>query len=88
MSDGSREAGDSVRSSFGQWQPIETAPKDEKEVILFYRWYLDGGFVTAGYFHVSHEGGESYWYADLVNSGASPPTHWMPLPSPPDSKKG
>jgi len=65
------------------WQPIETAPMDGTEVILFYEHYLNGGFVTAGYFHVATDDYESHWYADLVNGGASPPTHWMPFPVPP-----
>lgn len=65
------------------WQPIETAPMDGTEVILFYRWYLDGGFVTAGYYHQGNNS-PSFWYADLVNGGASPPTHWMPLPDGPE----
>lgn len=67
----------------GVWQPIETAPMDGTEVILFYPDYTDDGFVTAGYFHRATSDYESYWYADLVNGGASEATHWQPLPPPP-----
>ncbi len=68
------------------WQPIETAPMDGTEVILFYP-HMSGrtshGLVTAGYFHIAEDDYASHWYADLVNGGASPPSHWMPLPNPP-----
>ena len=60
------------------WMPIETAPMDGTEVILFYPHLRDDGFVTAGYFHVACDDYESHWYADLGNGGASPPSHWMP----------
>lgn len=65
------------------WLSIDTAPMDGTEVILFYPNYLDEGFVTAGYWSCGNPEYEPYWYADLVNCGASPPTHWMPLPEPP-----
>lgn len=65
------------------WQPIETAPMDGTEVILFYPHLCNDGFVTAGYFHGAQDDYESHWYADLVNGGASPPTHWKPMPKPP-----
>lgn len=68
------------------WQTIETAPMDGTEVILFYPHYLNGGFVTAGYFSVGGGDYVSHWYSDLVNGGASPPTHWMPLPPPPSTE--
>ena len=67
------------------WQPIETAPMDGTEVVLFYPHLTDAGFVTAGYWYRGGEHYESHWYADLVNGGASPPTHWMPLPAPPST---
>ncbi|MEO0943239.1 MAG: DUF551 domain-containing protein [Pseudomonadota bacterium] len=71
-----------------EWQPIETAPKDGTEVILFYWWYIDGGLVTAGYWHpVFDDVKGGFWYADLVNAGAADPTHWMPLPEPPSNTK-
>ena len=65
------------------WQPIGTAPQDGTEVILFYPHLRDDGFVTAGHYYRNDGGDGPYWYADLVNGGASPPTHWMPLPEPP-----
>ena len=65
------------------WQPIETAPMDGTEVILFYPHLRDEGFVTAGYWDRGSEHYEAHWYSDLVNGGASPPTRWQPLPAPP-----
>ena len=65
------------------WQPIETAPMDGTEVVLYYPCYLDGGFVTAGYWRAGTDVYEPHWYSDLVNGGASPPTKWQPLPQPP-----
>lgn len=56
---------------------------DGREVILFYPHLCEDGFVTAGYWYDPDPHGhevKAYWYADLVNGGASPPTHWMPLP--------
>ena len=69
-----------------QWQPIETAPKDGLEVMLFYPHYTNDGFVTAGYYYRNEGGDGPYWYADLVNGCASPPTHWMPLPPRPGDR--
>lgn len=65
------------------WMPIETAPMDGREVLLFYPHLTNEGFVTAGYYYTPDRDYEGHWYADLVNGGASPPSHWMPLPLPP-----
>lgn len=58
------------------WQPIETAPR-EIDVLC----YLDRGRppVVAGYFKDS--GG---WYTYDEPYTRLWPTHWMPLPPPPD----
>jgi hypothetical protein len=74
-----------------EWQPIETAPKDGTEVLLFYPRYRQGIFI--GHFdvsvHMSH-GKETYRSEKWWNGGYGgmfgkepEPTHWMPLPSPP-----
>jgi hypothetical protein len=57
------------------WRPIETAPKDGREVLIFVGGYYIGGVVVAEWREGS---GWSDWDADLWN-----PTHWMPLPAPP-----
>jgi hypothetical protein len=61
------------------WQPIETAPKDGTTVLLFdpANEEIERG-VDVGFFH----GGvfEWLWSRDACNGN---PTHWMPLPAPP-----
>ena len=64
-----------------EWQPIETAPKDRLHVLLF----GDGpGFKQCSFV--------GYWYEhDGVWLGfdhkpAGQPTHWMPLPKPPNAE--
>jgi hypothetical protein len=57
------------------WQPIETAPKGGKWVLLWWPYVTDAAF--AGY----ETGGK--WFAAPTGdswTGAPGPTHWMPLP--------
>jgi hypothetical protein len=61
-----------------QWQPIETAPKDGTNVLLFFRdWCRGGPLVTAGWW----VDGADVWEI-LEGSGGSADA-WMPLPPPP-----
>lgn len=74
-----------------QWQPIETAPKDER--ILLYR--PTAGFpwarVVIGRFDSDRyaKRPRPYWPHELewvtgkTEGRAANPTHWMPLPGPP-----
>ena len=55
-----------------EWQPIETAPKDGKTIILV----VEYGYVYTGIFH--NDG----YCQDLTGAGLDP-THWMHLPQPP-----
>ncbi len=66
------------------WQPIETAPKDGRRIIVS----CDGRVRTAYW----TDNGEArrpkpYWYYDSAMGVKwvrnNPPTHWMPLPEPP-----
>jgi hypothetical protein len=80
--------------SVNGWQPIETAPKDGRFVLLHVPQGLESGVVTVG----------AYWKADGradngrflkgnwdgwlgmdvdVRSSWCEPTHWQPLPTPP-----
>jgi len=69
-----------------QWQPIETAPKDWTDVILFDEERDPP--VFEGYFSME-DGGRNCWMENQ-GMGSEPvnPTHWMPLPSPPRTKEG
>lgn len=73
-----------------EWQPIETAPKDGTEIIVFHK---DGGVCAAfcpgdgfawhcmdGNNTVIHKSGKSI---PAITSFLESPTHWMPLPEPP-----
>jgi hypothetical protein len=75
------------------WEPIETAPKDGSEILVF--WMADfshvGGPLTPTCQVVAWmgKGEEACWVDPLGGSeeGLRPisgePTHWMPLPDPP-----
>lgn len=66
------------------WQPIETAPKDETEVLLYCpddvlpQWSITTGWADNHGWHLVQTGG----YAE-DNDVYPNPTHWMPLPKPP-----
>ena len=90
-----------------QWQPIETAPKDGAEILLFRDADVYDGKpvpprVTSGAWtewtdtaSEYHSTTGEYLGQSVQDSGAEwlswdggfseemPPTHWMPLPSPP-----
>jgi hypothetical protein len=58
-----------------EWQPIDTAPKDGTEVLL-----TDGKYKRTGYWARR----VGVWSIDAIVA-LEPPTHWMPLPEPPES---
>lgn len=70
------------------WQPIETAPKDGTRILIFQgglEWsrevqigWWDSGGTRSGWSASSYEDGH------ILNEKQAP-THWMPLPSPPES---
>ena len=75
-----------------EWQPIETAPKDGTRILALLRWgYSDG---TAGETQtvIYWYGGGLFWvvpipmnYVQGLDSDVAP-THWMPLPKPPEQE--
>lgn len=83
---------DLVATPSQQWHPIETAPKDWRDVLL----YDLRGRIHIGSFRtdVNDEDGAPLWLANdyddyscgLASTPISP-THWMPLPAPPMSDK-
>lgn len=70
-----------------EWQPIETAPKDGTEVLLFTAIPPTGLLaypepqIVSGYFDVV----DDEWCATVANVFGPfvEPTHWMPLPEAP-----
>lgn len=71
-----------------KWQPIETAPRDGRQVLLSGSW--DGrAWVWQGWFDHEDERGwfaaGSHW-TDAYDGSLEHPTHWMPLPPPPEAK--
>jgi len=80
------------------WQPIETAPKDGRTLLLgrfneFGKWRTMRGQWMADDYIAEHwedpEGVEAGWFEDAVEAEDIPncwpiePTHWMPLPKAP-----
>ncbi len=59
------------------WQPIETAPKDKRSVVLY--WPHWSHTPVVGYIDKVGR-----WACEAASSTDGPdPTHWMPLPDPP-----
>ena len=66
----------------GEWQPIETCPKNEREAVLVY-WAPHKSIQMAWWGDLYDDEGLN-WYTD--NADYLPEdqlTHWMPLPKPP-----
>ena len=68
----------------GKWKPIETAPKDGRLVLVFNN---DGNVYQAAWSTVL----EKWIFASADQHGCGccagdgdSPTHWMPLPAPPE----
>lgn len=73
-----------------EWQPIETAPKDRTHILLFVG--NDKPQIVVAYYEsfVTEDGTVEWWaYADWLLQDAAGeifgPTHWMPLPPPPQT---
>lgn len=57
------------------WQPIETAPKDGREVLVIAGQQSPSGRYFTAYWDDFHDG----WYY-RAQGFVPKPTHWMPLP--------
>lgn len=64
-----------------QWQPIETAPRDNKKRVLL---ASAGKWAGEGFWYDF----DQVWHNDLTfmreDGDGITPTHWMPLPAPPE----
>jgi len=78
--------------SAASWQPIETAPKDGTQILLYVpvlkRPVRSGHYYQSElYKHGKLESKSEGWtiYGDyFVTIDRTPPTHWMALPLPPN----
>ena len=59
------------------WQPIETAPKGGENILI--GTYIGHRFYAQSSFHIVG----TTWTSWPLSWG---PTHWMPLPEPPEEK--
>ena len=73
-------------SAKAQWQPIETAPKDNKIPLLLARFNDDGSLQSIDYNGIwesdreSWEIPERYWYWASAHGNVEEPSHWMYQP--------
>lgn len=63
-----------------EWQPIETAPKDATEVLGYVGPSYEGGCLILSYYRCNGLKAWRDWDQDIWE-----PTHWMPLPQPPET---
>jgi hypothetical protein len=75
------------------WRPIQSAPKDGTEVLLAVKLragvpgkLLVGHYMPGGHCIEDHPAIDAGWYFwnGCMFDKAAKPTHWMPLPEPPN----
>lgn len=86
-----------------EWQPIETAPKEPMGVLYFSEtvtfWSekepviqpqpherIDVGYFDGEFFCYSMSNHEVFEFPEDINN-PDRPTHWMPLPAPPNHSR-
>ena len=71
------------------WQPIETAPKDGTHFLCYFTQMKRGVKHHVGWFGPAMESGKMRFFLYGVGEFLSAdvvPTHWMPLPEPPEGE--
>lgn len=71
-----------------EWQPIETAPKDGRSILCFIP--LSGGcdrMLVLRWDDGKFLGEPAQWKTDVHSFVGFDPTHWMPLPTPPEQER-
>jgi hypothetical protein len=71
-----------------KWQPIESAPKDGTEIL---GWDKEGKYASVSFkvtryycnWENKYRDSKSWWKGNVTCT----PTHWMPLPKPPETKE-
>ena len=66
-----------------KWQPIETAPKDGTWLILYTTEGVHPGFWGPTYFDYDPDW-ITYCHRSDCETVPGVPSHWMPLPAPPE----
>lgn len=79
-----------------EWQPIETASKDGEAVLLYKPdERMVGEYMLAGYWGswpgqadswIACDGKPLGYFSKVIEKAQGYPTHWMPLPEPPNSE--
>lgn len=87
-------AGSAGSAAVGEWQLIESAPKDGTYILLWGLWAgeINGPSKEPGFLGEGRSTKNSDWVGfnwALTGGDAymtwGNPTHWMPLPEPPDA---
>ena len=66
------------------WQPIESAPKGGSEILL---GHANGDCIVGYWGHARNSFIRDYaWCDGSTDLAVTWPTHWMPLPQPPEAK--
>ena len=88
------EANQFAQASNMVWRPIEEAPKDGTRVLLYWPKFGSNPRQEIGYFEMQkyHSKPTPYWWSSnaVKNYGVRwyrdyQPTHWQPLPQPPEA---
>lgn len=73
------------------WQKIETAPEGER-ILLFEpaEVVVNGQTIPVPFIFAAMLNEDDQWWDDLMGEVATGfnPTHWMPLPPPPEAGEG
>lgn len=84
------EAAAALRLPADGWRPIESAPKDGREILVCHpdgseEWFMAVVFYDES---TSEDSPDHCWHkADGLAYHRDFPTYWMPLPSPPEEPK-
>lgn len=67
-----------------EWQPIETIPENDMVLLCFYLGIIRIGKWNGDFFECHLALGNTH--VTIGCPGIDLPTHWMPLPDPPNAK--
>jgi len=80
-----------TKAEASEWATIETAPRDGENILLFAITDMgeDGTIrnwkMATGWWSGPNPGGNWNWEGRWLQPWETCPTHWMPLPEPPES---